>query len=180
MIGLTDRAGGLLAGRADVPAVQLYLLRSGPGFCVHQSLAQYDGRTRMLLDLVRRIGSEHATTLAGDDLVHADFRPGNVLVDRTGAITGVVGWDGAGRGDRRFDLVTLRFDMALPGADQRERSARQAAARWLDARLDDLLDPALLRVYWAHMSLRLVDRAIRHHGPDDVDRWLTVAAARLT
>jgi hypothetical protein len=75
--------------------------------------------------------------------------------------------------------VTLRFDMALPGADQRERSARQAAARWLDARLDDLLDPALLRAYWAHMSLRLVDRAIRHHGPDDVDRWLTVAAMRL-
>jgi aminoglycoside phosphotransferase (APT) family kinase protein len=169
MIGLTDRAAGLLAGRADVPAVPLYLLRSGPGYCLHQSLAQYDGRTRMLLDLVRRIGSENATTLTGDDLVHGDFHPGNVLVD----------WDGAGRGDRRFDLVTLRFDMALPGADQRERSARQAAARWLDARLDDLLDPALLRVYWAHMSLRLVDWAIRHHGPDDVDRWLTVAGARL-
>jgi aminoglycoside phosphotransferase (APT) family kinase protein len=179
MIRLTEASAGLLASRPDVPAVPLYLLRSGPGFCLHGSLAQYDGRTRVLLDVVRRIGAEHPTALAGGDLVHTDFHPGNVLVDRADAITGVVDWDGVGRGDRRFDLVTLRFDMALPGTDQRERSARQAAARWLDARLDDVLDPALLRLYWAHMSLRLVDWAIRHHGPDDVDRWLTVAAARL-
>jgi Ser/Thr protein kinase RdoA (MazF antagonist) len=179
MIGLTERAAELLSARPDVPAVPLYLLRSGPGFCLHQPLAQYDGRTRMLLDLVRRIGTEHPNTVAGDDLVHTDFHPGNVLVDRTGAITGVVDWDGVGRGDRRLDLVTLRFDMAVPGADQKERSARRAAAQWLDARLDDVLEPALLRAYWAHMSLRLVDWAIRHHGPDDVDRWLTVAATRL-
>jgi aminoglycoside phosphotransferase (APT) family kinase protein len=179
MISLTDAAAGLLANRRDVPTVPLYLLRSGPGFCLHETLTQYDRRTRMLLQLIRRIGTEHPARLAGDDLVHTDFHPGNVLVDRTDAITGVVDWDGVGRGDHRFDLVTLRFDMALPGADQRERSARQAAARWLDARLDDLLDPALLRVYWAHMSLRMIDWAIRHHGPDDVDRWLSVAAARL-
>jgi Ser/Thr protein kinase RdoA (MazF antagonist) len=179
MIKLAGRGAGLLAARPDVPSVQLYLLRSGPGFCLHETLAQYDRRTRMLLEVVRRAGTEHPATIPGDDLVHSDLHPGNVLVDRTAAITGVVDWDGVGRGDHRFDLVTLRFDMALPGADQRERSERQAAARWLDARFDDDVEPAALRAYWAHMSLRLVDWAIRHHGPDDVDRWLAIAATRL-
>ena len=42
--------------------------------------------------------------------MHLDFHPGNVLVDG-GRVTGVVDWDGAGRGDRLFDLVTLRFEV---------------------------------------------------------------------
>jgi Phosphotransferase enzyme family len=179
LVAIAGRGAGLLRGRPDVPAVELYLLRSGPGFCLHQSLAQYDDRTRRLLALVRRIGADSPHRMAGDDLVHMDFHPGNVLVDRTGAVTGVVDWDGAGRGDLRFALVTLRFDLAVPGVDAQDRSARSAAARWLDNRIDDLFDAATLRTYWAHMGLRLVDWSIRHHGPDDVDRWLTVAASRL-
>jgi Phosphotransferase enzyme family len=179
MVDIAGRGAGLLRGRPDVPEVELYLLRSGPGFCVHASLAQYDDRTRRLLALIRRIGYEAPTTLSGTDLVHLDFTTGNVLVDRTGAVTGVVDWDGVGRGDHRFALVTLRFDLAAPARDAQDRSARSAAARWLDARLDGVLDPATLRAYWAHMGLRQVDWAIRHHGPGDVDRWLTVAASRL-
>jgi phosphotransferase family enzyme len=179
LVTIAGRGAGLLQGRPDIPAAELYLLRSGPGFCLHQTLAQYDDRTRRLLDLVRRIGAASPHRMAGDDLVHLDFHPGNVLVDRTGAVTGVVDWDGVGRGDHRFALVTLRFDLAVPGVDAQDRSARSAAARWLDNRIDDLLDPAALRAYWAHMGLRMVDWAIRHHGPDDVDRWLTVAASRL-
>jgi hypothetical protein len=179
LVAIAGRGAGLLRGRPDVPAVDLHLLRSGPGFCLHQTLAQYDDRTRRLLDLVRRIGTASPHRMAGDDLVHMDFHPGNVLVDRTGAVTGIVDWDGAGRGDHRFALVTLRFDLAVPGVDAQDRSARSAAARWLDNRIDDLFDDATLRAYWAHMGLRQVDWAIRHHGPDDVDRWLTVAASRL-
>jgi aminoglycoside phosphotransferase (APT) family kinase protein len=179
LVAIAGRGAELLRGRRDVPAVDLHLLRSGPGFCLHQTLAQYDDRTRRLLDLVRRIGTASPHRMAGDDLVHMDFHPGNVLVDRTGAVTGIVDWDGAGRGDHRFALVTLRFDLAVPGIDAQDRSARSAAARWLDNRIDDLFDEATLRAYWAHMGLRQVDWAIRHHGPDDVDRWLTVAASRL-
>jgi hypothetical protein len=179
LVAIAGRGAGLLRGRPDVPAADLHLLRSGPGFCLHQTLAQYDDRTRRLLDLVRRIGTASPHRMAGDDLVHMDFHPGNVLVDRTGAVTGIVDWDGAGRGDHRFALVTLRFDLAVPGVDAQDRSARSAAARWLDNRIDDLFDDATLRAYWAHMGLRQVDWAIRHHGPDDVDRWLTVAASRL-
>jgi hypothetical protein len=179
MVAIAGRGAGLLRGRGDVPAAELHLLRSGPGFCLHQPLAQYDERTRRLLDVVRRIGAASPHRMAGDDLVHLDLHPGNVLVDRTGAVTGVVDWDGAARGDHRFALVTLRFDLAVPGVDARDRSARSAAARWLDNRIDDVFDPATLRAYWAHMGLRMVDWAIRHHGPDDVDRWLAVAASRL-
>ncbi|MHA6618021.1 phosphotransferase [Pseudonocardia sp. DLS-67] len=179
LVAIAGRGAGLLRGRPDVPAAELYLLRSGPGFCLHQTLAQYDERTRRLLDVVRRIGAASPHRMAGDDLVHMDFHPGNVLVDRTGAVTGVVDWDGVGRGDHRFALITLRFDLAAPAVDAQDRSARSAAARWLDNRIDDLFDEASLRAYWAHMGLRLVDWAIRHHGPDDVDRWLTVAASRL-
>jgi aminoglycoside phosphotransferase (APT) family kinase protein len=179
LVAIAGRGARLLRERADVPTAELHLLRSGPGFCLHETLAQYDERTRRLLDLVRRIGAASPHRMAGHDLVHTDFHPGNVLVDRTGAVTGVVDWDGVARGDHRFALVTLRFDLAVPGVDAQDRSARSAAARWLDNRIDDLLDAATLRAYWAHMGLRMVDWAIRHHDPDDVDRWLTVAASRL-
>jgi phosphotransferase family enzyme len=179
LVAIAARGAGLLQGRPDVPAGELYLLRSGPGFCLHEPLARYDNRTRRLLDVVRRIGTASPHRMLGDDLVHSDFHPGNVLVDRTGAVTGIVDWDGISRGDHRFALVTLRFDLAVPGVDAPDRSARSAAARWLDNRIDELIDPATLRAYWAHMGLRQVDWAIRHHGPDEVDRWLTVAASRL-
>jgi aminoglycoside phosphotransferase (APT) family kinase protein len=180
LVAIARRGADLLQDRPDVPAAELYLLRSGPGFCLHQPLARYDDRTRRLLDLIRRIGTASPHRMDGNDLVHTDFHPGNVLVDRTGAVTGVVDWDGVGRGDHRFALVTLRFDLAVPGVDAQDRSARSAAARWLDNRIDELIDPATLRAYWAHMGLRHVDWAIRHHGPDEVDRWLTVAASRLS
>ncbi|MEV6967690.1 phosphotransferase [Hamadaea sp. NPDC051192] len=152
------------AGSEDAP-LELFLRRSGPGFCVHETLAAYDGRTQALLRRVREAG-EDRDVADGDDLVHLDFHPGNTLFG-DGTLTGVVDWDGAGRGDRALDLVTLRFDVAL---------RNPALLPVLDERLAGLA-PDRLRAYWAHMSLRLVDWAIRHHGPSDVDFWLRVAAA---
>ncbi|MCO1655107.1 hypothetical protein [Pseudonocardia humida] len=62
--------------------------------------------------------------------------------------------------------MTLRFDL-------------QRRAPWPAAELDRHLragTPAdLLRLCWAHMGIRLVDWAIRHHGPAEVDHWLDVA-----
>ncbi|HEX3753166.1 MAG TPA: phosphotransferase [Streptosporangiaceae bacterium] len=98
------------------------------------------------------------------------FHHENLLV-RGGRITGVVDWDGAGRGDRRFDLVTLRFTLR-PGNST-------AGAR---SRLDTILDalpPDVLRPAWAHMSLRMADWAIRHFSPADVPYWLDLAGTRL-
>ncbi len=65
--------------------------------------------------------------MAGDDVVHLDFHPGNLLASN-GIITGVVDWDGAARGHRAFDLVTLRFGL------------NNRADPEVTSRLDDVLD----------------------------------------
>jgi hypothetical protein len=155
LVDLNSRFAGLGVGLDPAP-LPLYLTESGPGFCVHESLDRHDGRTRRLLSWVREVGAE-TDVMTGTDLVHLDFHPGNVLVDG-GRVTGVVDWDGASRGDRLFDLVTLRFSVPR-----------------LDAVLRETVPAQRLRAYWAHMSLRQVDWAIRHHGPSEVDYWLGVA-----
>ncbi len=161
------RLTGLLANHPAVPAADLFLDHDGPGFCLHAPLQQYDRRTARLLDKIHEIARDTPAS-DGNDLVHLDYHPGNTLVD-AGKVTGVIDWDGAARGDRRLDLITLRFDLAgraphLPGP--------------LDERLSRL-DPALRRAYWAHMSLRQVDWSIRHHDAATVDRWLSIAESGL-
>lgn len=170
MLAANRRFAGLLAGRAELPAMRLHLTGSGPGFCLHEPLASYDGRTRRLLAWVREAGASVPDTVDGDDLVHADFHYGNVLVGPDGALTGVIDWDGACRGDHRFDLVTLRF--AVP-ADRPDLAAR------LDAEIDARLTADELRPYWASMALRQVDWAIRHYGDELVTHNLTIAATRI-
>ncbi|MFB9238274.1 phosphotransferase family protein [Plantactinospora siamensis] len=166
LLAINSRLRGLLADRDDLPPLPLHLRSSGPGFCVHESLAGYDRRTARLLERVRAVGAERDAA-DGPDLVHADFHPGNVLVD-AGRITGVVDWDGAARGDGWLDLVTLRFDLALRAPTLGSELAE---------RLRAAVPPDRLRAYWAHMALRQVDWSIRHHGPAEVDRWLEVAEA---
>ncbi|HEY3505826.1 MAG TPA: phosphotransferase [Actinocatenispora sp.] len=104
--------------------------------------------------------------MPGDDLVHVDYHQQNVLVDATGAITGVVDWDDAGRGDRRFALVALRF-MVSP--------TDTALGAHLDGLLADRLSPDEIRPYWAHWSLRMTDWSIRHFTADHVTHYLTLA-----
>lgn len=163
---------GALAGRPEVPPVRLYLTGDGPGFCLHEPLRRHSRRAADLERRVRVIGAGHPDELPGDDAVHLDFHPGNLL-HADGRITGVIDWDGAARGDRRFDLVALRFGLHAPG---------QRAAPGVVDRLDALLDtvPAdVLRPAWAHMGLRMTDWAIRHFPPDEVDHWLGLAERRL-
>jgi hypothetical protein len=159
-----------LADRGDVPAYQLYLLDAGPGYCLHEPLRQFSRRTAALERRISRCGAEHPRHLLGNDAVHGDFHPGNILA-ADGGITGVVDWDGAARGDHRFDLVVLRFGIHPDRAD-----------REVVERLDSLLDAlpeAILRPAWAHMSLRMTDWAIRHFPPGEVDQWLNLAEQRI-
>ncbi|SEH02382.1 Phosphotransferase enzyme family protein [Nonomuraea solani] len=158
MIEINQRCRGVLAGRADLPALRLYLREDGPGFCLHGSLRSYDSRTRYLLDQIEEIGHAFPDTLEGDDLVHTDFHPENVLVDENGIVTGVIDWDGAVRGNADFDLFTLRFDLAHRAPD-----------------LQVSVPDAVAVVCWAHMSLRMVDWAIRHFAAPDVTIWLDIA-----
>lgn len=78
--------------------------------------------------------------------------------------------DGAGRGDSRFDLVTLRFGLHAQESDP-----------IVTSRLDEILDRMpddVLRPLWAHMSLRMVDWVIRHFTPAEVEHWLDLAERR--
>jgi aminoglycoside phosphotransferase (APT) family kinase protein len=159
-----------LADLPGIPHLPLYLTTDGPGFCLHEPLRQHSKRTAALNDRITKIGAALPTRLPGQDAVHVDFHPGNLLaVD--GKITGVIDWDGAGRGDRRLDLVTLRFGLHF-GPQQPS----------VLAKLDDLIDgfpDDIMQATWAHMSLRMVDWAIRHFTPTDVDHWLDLAEQRV-
>jgi aminoglycoside phosphotransferase (APT) family kinase protein len=166
MVEMNQRCRGLLVDREDVPAPSLYLRSDGPGFCLHEPLARYDRRTARLLDVVEEIGATLPEHLAGEDLVHLDYHPGNVLVDATGTVTGIVDWDAASRSNGDLDLYTLRFDLArnAPGL-----------GRWLDTLLRETMSEIVAQACWAHMSLRMVDWSIRHLTPADVTAWLDVA-----
>lgn len=174
LLDLVERFKGL---GEDGPQLELYLSSSGPGFCLHETLTAYDDRSRRLLARIREIGADRPEP--GDDLVHLDFHPANVLV-QDGRITGLIDWDGIARGDRRFALATLSFDLSF-------RLRTGSGCRGLDRDgfavvLDRLaeVDPADLRRWWAHMSLRQVDWTIRHdHGPAVVDWYLTIAERGL-
>ncbi|MFI5732781.1 phosphotransferase [Kribbella sp. NPDC051587] len=169
-LDLSQSLRGLLSGESEVPSLDLYLTVDGPGFCLHGPLRSHNPRTARLDDWITAVGTAHPGPLAGDDAVHVDFHPGNLLT-LDGKLTGIIDWDGAGRGDHRLDLVTLRF--GLHGAPQ-----DPAVIAQLDTILNDL-PPDVLRPLWAHMSLRMTDWAIRHFTPADVDHWLTLAESRL-
>ena len=161
---------GALAGRTDVPGINLHLRGDGPGYCLHEPLRQFSARTAELEQRISAVGAEYDERLPGFDVVHQDFHPGNML-SSGGELTGVIDWDGAGRGDAGFDLVTLRFGIHPAGAEH-------SVVERLDALLDEM--PAhVLRPAWAHMSLRMTDWAIRHFPSDEVETWIALSAQRL-
>lgn len=168
-LALNNLQAGQLAGHPGIPANDLYLTRDGPGFCLHQPLREHSARTQAIHRWISTVGASHPRRLSGDDAVHFDYHPGNILASQ-GHITGVVDWDGAARGDRRLDLVTLRFGIHAISADP-------AATAHLD-RLLDVIPSHVLSPMWAHMSLRMTDWAIRHFTPGDVSHWLDLAEQR--
>jgi len=172
MVDLVDRFADLLVGRDDVDVPDLYLRHSGPGYSVHDSLARYNNRSRALLRWIHSVGEQRPTPMCGWDLLHLDLQPSNVLVDDDGTITGIVDWDGIGRGDRRFCLVTMRFAVMQQGA-------ADGVCEWLDDTLAKRIEADVLRGYWAAMSLRQVDWAIRHHQAGDVEAVLTLAESGM-
>ncbi len=127
-LALSNLQAGQLASHPAIPAADLYLTRDGPGFCLHQPLREHSARTRALHRWITTAGASHPGCLSGDDAVHYDYQPANILTSH-GHITGVIDWDSAARGDRRLDLVTLRFGIHAITADP-------AAVQHLDQLLD--------------------------------------------
>ena len=179
MLDLNEQFAGLLAERSDVRIPLLYLHQSGPVVPRHEVLEQYSDRSRRLLSSIREVGAQE---MVGDDLVHPDFTVPNVLFDEAGRITGVVDWNlGVLRGDRRWALIKLRFDLtwaaAFPGGDQ--GSTQAEAIERVDAAIDSSLEPDLLQAYWAHWTLVQLHWAILHHPPEVIDLHLALGERRL-
>jgi aminoglycoside phosphotransferase (APT) family kinase protein len=125
---------------------------------------------RRLQALARRnLGDEPRT----QDIVHFDMNPANIL-QAGGRLSGVVDWnvpfDGAGQGDRGFDVATLLFytyDVAQTRSALWDRALEVSGLAWTT-------------VYLCHLSLRQVEWSRRHSpGSADEDRFIGIAEAVL-
>ncbi|GAA5025862.1 aminoglycoside phosphotransferase family protein [Actinopolymorpha pittospori] len=181
MVAVNESFAGLLADWPQVEVPQLHLRQSGEGTCLHETLQRYDDRSRRLLGWIRDVATTGPDQLTGDDLVHWDFVPGNLLFDPMGAVTGVVDWFTIARGDRHFGLMKVRFNLGHFAADGTGGypTVTAAAISRLDDLLDQLLEPATYDLYWAHWSLALVDWTIRQGQQSKIDAYLDLANTRI-
>jgi aminoglycoside phosphotransferase (APT) family kinase protein len=141
------------------------VLQGGDGYCLLEPLRTYSSTTAALLVAVQALVMRHADAhCATGDLVHYDFNPTNLLV-QDGMISGVIDWQDPCSGDCTFDLSTLLF-YCWEISELQDRL-------WSCAL--DRAGPRMLGVYLAHMILRQVDWAIRHHGAADTARWCRIA-----
>jgi aminoglycoside phosphotransferase (APT) family kinase protein len=145
----------------------------GDGYCLHATMLQAP-RTAALL---RRLQTLARRNLPGDartrDVVHFDMNPANIL-HAGGRLTGVVDWnipfDGAGQGDRGFDIATLLFysyDISRTRELLWERALEISGLAWTT-------------VYLCHLTLRQVEWSRRHSpGSADDARFIAIAEAVL-
>lgn len=121
--------------------------------------------------------------MAGDDLVHLDFTVPNVLFDADGKITGVVDWNnGVARGDRRFALIKLLFDLTWDSSapDGGRHHIQPTALTRLETILRETVDPHPLLLYWAHWTLTMLHWTIRAGDADVIDLHLGLGERGLS
>ncbi|MBM7785494.1 phosphotransferase [Tenggerimyces flavus] len=179
MVSMNDRFAGLLAGRPDVPILPMLLQRGGSGEPKHHVLENHSARTRRLLHAIHEIGDEEPHEMSGDDLVHPDYTFGNVLYDDRQHVSGVVDWNwGVSRGDRHLALVRIYIDLfwstLYPGSVDQSASAR------LDEVVEELIDPHVLRMYWAHVTLGQLSYWIRDENSEAIALFQRFGEHRLS
>ena len=166
VLSISDRQAGLgTPGTGWSDFIASTLTEGADGYCLHDTLFDYGGEAKTILEWVRAVGHE-GTVLPQNDLVHFDFHHRNIL-QADGADFTIIDLEGCQPGDRAFDLVA--FSLWLDNA-QAPRFAEQAV--WEKAA--NITEPAHLRAYVAHMVLRRVDWTIRLH-PTEVEQSLSVS-----
>ena len=145
----------------------------GDGYCLHATMHQAPRTAALLRHLQtlarRNLGDEVRTR----DVVHFDMNPANIL-HAGGRLSGVVDWnipfDGAGQGDRGFDIATLLFysyDIEQTRQALWERAVELSGLAWTT-------------VYLCHLSLRQAEWSRRHSpGSADEERFVAIAEAVL-
>jgi len=154
LLRLNDAQAGLGTGQRRWRSLLIQTLTTGgDGYCLHSTLlASPDARD--LLPVLRRIADRCCPAIPdGEDFVHYDFTPANLLSDGA-AITGVIDINPPVlAGDRAFDLATLLF----------YHYDHDDIRGVLHGRLLELAGPRAASAYLAHMVLRQVDWSLRHH-----------------
>lgn len=145
----------------------------GDGYCLHATMQQ----TPRTAALLRRLQTLARRNRRGEpsarDVVHFDMNPANIL-HTGGRLSGVVDWnipfDGAGQGDRGFDIATLlfyTFDVEQTREALWERALETSGLAWTT-------------VYLCHLSLRQVEWSRRHSpGSADEERFMAIAESVL-
>jgi aminoglycoside phosphotransferase (APT) family kinase protein len=122
-------------------------------------LAGYSSEVSALVERQRLMCADVAPPREAPDMVHADFKPDNVLV-RDGAVVAVVDIGNAGSGTRATDLATLQwhtFEDSLDGARRR-----------LWTRILDLVGWEGAAVVVATQILTQIEFPVRQGRHDDV------------
>jgi hypothetical protein len=162
--------GQALPGPRDWPRrIVATVLEGGDGYCLLEPLRAYSAETAELLCTLQAMVTRHKDERCETgDLVHYDFNPANLLV-QDGAISGVIDWQDPCSGDCTFDLATLLL-YVWETPDMRGLLWAHALER---------AGPGVLGIYLAHMILRQVDWAIRHHRAAATAAWLRTAGSML-
>ncbi len=168
LLELHRRRLGLGAGRSGKPWAERLirtLVVGGRGYCLHESLRRYDGRTASLVEEIEAFGRRlDPDEFDGCDIVHWDLHIGNLLAD-DGELSAVVDTDFCVVGDAAFDLVMLALSTgSVPCAS----GVRRALFR----RALDPLPPLRRTAYLGHLFIRLLDWPIRRGSADEVEYWL--------
>jgi hypothetical protein len=144
----------------------------GVGYCLHEPLRNHSPRTADLIDRIERLASTLDTdALAGRDIVHWDWHPGNML-EVDGQLSAVIDNDFVTTGDAAFDLVTVAITCLQVVCEDGVRDR-------IDTVAYDGLSLQRREAYEAHLLLRLIDWAIRARRPDDIEFWVHEAQERL-
>jgi hypothetical protein len=147
------------------------LTMGGRGYCVHESLLNYDARTATMLRRIQQIGHEvDPLDFPGGDVVHWDLHLGNAL-QLDGHLSAIVDTDFAQTGDAAFDLVTLAIaSLTVP--------CEPGVREHLFEHGIESLDEARRSAYIAHLLLRIIDWPIRRGRIEEIEFWL-IQADRL-
>lgn len=180
IVDLNDRFAHILVERPEIPILPLCLTASGTPYPRHEVLAEHSDRSLRVLDAITTLGARFPEEMAGDDLVHVDLTPSNLLLDATGVITGVVDWNlGAFRGDRHLALVKTRFELEWGLRSPVPEPSLVASALQLDDVLATRVPEADLQKYWAHRLLHQLHWCLQFAPPDVVDWHLDLAEDHL-
>ena len=143
------------------------------GYCLHEPLRNHDRRTADLINRIEKLATVlDPNTLAGHDIVHWDWHPGNLL-EVDGQLSAVIDNDFATVGDAAFDLVTVAIASLQVVCEDGVRDRINTAA------FAGLSQPRR-EAYEAHLLFRLIDWAIRAQRPDDIKFWVHEAHGRLS